>query len=190
MKIAVDIDGVMADFATPANAFMASLLGVEPVEPYQWEWYHQYGDEGEQAWKRLWKLIAADPEWFTTLEPIPGAVEGVQALVEAGHDVEFVTARNPRYYGVTRLWFDTLDLDLPVHCHRDKWELGHDALLDDNVDNVDLFHSHGGKACLFLQTWNTDDYWRRFLSDRTLDIPAVVDWPQYAWHMGAVEVEA
>ena len=54
-------------------------------------------------------------ENLTAYAPTPGAVEGLKALVAAGHEVEIVTGRPATTHRGTRAWLDAAGLgDFPV----------------------------------------------------------------------------
>lgn len=107
MRIGIDIDGVMCDFFTPANEWMADFLETAPQKvDREWDWYRQYGPTGKRAWKALWQFIENNPQWWTNLSPMPGSLLSVRWAAMAGHEVVFITNRNDRYRVETERWLD------------------------------------------------------------------------------------
>lgn len=159
MRIAVDIDGVVAEFAEPCNAWLASALGVERVPIVRWDWYYDYGHPmGSRVWKKFWEF-ASDTEFFNNLPIIPGAKQGVDALLDQGHDVRFVTARDPHNYGrQTREWLSRHRLPVDVvHTERKHdWVDKFDLLVDDAPHHLRAWRREGGNAYVFKQPWNRE----------------------------------
>lgn len=56
-------------------------------------------EEGRQMWEDLREKI-----YFTDCPPFPGAVETLQALDQAGHEIYYVTSRDGKYCEQTREW--------------------------------------------------------------------------------------
>lgn len=159
MDIALDIDGVVADFATPCNGWLAACLGVERQPVDRWDWYRNYGTpDGDDAWRRFWGY-AVDSEFFNCLPVIEGAQEGYRSLIRQGHHVVFVTARKPRDFGVaTRKWLNRHQFHSAVHHVDDKSDLvdEFDLLIDDAPHHLEGWRNAGGQALVFAQPWNRE----------------------------------
>lgn len=159
MRIALDIDGVVCDFAGPCNSWLASALGRERIPITRWDWYRDYGEPlGRRAWRLFWGH-AEDTEFFNHLPIIHGAKKGVDALFDQGHDVRFITARNPLQFGrQTREWLARHDLPVDVLYaehkadHIDEF----DVLVDDAPRHLADWRRAGGQPLVFNQPWNKE----------------------------------
>ncbi len=99
MRIGFDIDGVLADFNTSYIALVKTLternLFPDGYFPTTWNYPESLGyTNGEVA--GTWDYIKKDPEFWYSLQPLPGALvlcENWRRILDAGHDVVFATAR-------------------------------------------------------------------------------------------------
>lgn len=158
MKIALDIDGCFADFAPACNGWLASHLGVERAPIDRWDWYENYGQGSHAAWNRFWNF-AQDNPFFATLPVIDGAMGAYKHLVLEGHNLTFLTNRNPRYYGVqTRTWLRRHGMNAGVIHTDDKgsWANDFDLLVEDAPHNLDAWRNNGGQTIRMARSWNID----------------------------------
>jgi 5'(3')-deoxyribonucleotidase len=102
LKIAVDIDGVLADQ-------VGSVLNV--IEKEYGLKYHK-GDVNHAHWtfcgREIWSEIAgllADPEYTLSVPLIEGSQKGIKQLND--HEVFVVTARRPNSEVATKEWLST-----------------------------------------------------------------------------------
>jgi 5'(3')-deoxyribonucleotidase len=168
VRVGLDIDGVVADFAGWANEWLARHHDTDPKPVDRWDWYLGY-ENGETAWRKLWDHVAENGV-FRRLSLLPHAFAAIRALDRAGHDIVYVTARNPRYYDDTLHWLEARRLPLTeLHLERDKWSVPTDIFLDDQPGNVTDLLEHGVNAYLFRRPWNED----------TTDLPAVQGWGEF-----------
>jgi len=188
--LGIDIDGVCAEFADSCNFWLAERLDMDPQPIDRWDWYENYGSEGPRAWREFWRMTEADPDWMGLVPPVPGAAEGVHALEDAGHEVIYVTARNPRYQEATWEWLEGEGF-VPKHLihTKDKHLVECDLYLDDSVGNIDSLRENDCNAVLFIREWNEGTWWSRML--RGVDyIPSVRSWDQFVWFVGSMEALA
>lgn len=100
MRIGFDIDGVLADFNA---AFINRVIDVTDVDYFpprpfdipMWDYPQHYGYSAEAVGK-VWDNIIADPTFWQNLFAYPYTWEALgeaTKLVEAGHDIYFVTSR-------------------------------------------------------------------------------------------------
>lgn len=140
-RILVDMDGVLCNLIekwfTTYNQEYGDDIDLERMV----EWGpHRYAKAGKSVYKYLSK-----PGFFRDLSPIPGAIEGVRALVQRGHDVVVVTAaRNGHRDKIEwiREHLPILDWENIVFAHR-KCLVRGDILFDDAPHNLEAFQPYG-----------------------------------------------
>lgn len=90
MRILVDMDGVLCDFAGRILEWYNHDNGTHLTKEQNldWEMEHMLGPGGKDFIRSCMRW----PEFFTRLDPIPGAVEGMHDLLRTGHDVVIVTS--------------------------------------------------------------------------------------------------
>jgi hypothetical protein len=161
MKIGVDIDNVTLEF----QPFWA--------EVYE-EWFGVAVDpEVLKDWDALiagthFKSGTAFFDWFARAggwERMPwekGAPGGIDALLERGHSVTFVTARsNPQSVEATKRWFANspwgkqLGVQLVTHAER-KSTVPCSIYVDDAPHNVEEIVNAGKPAIVFDKPWNQE----------------------------------
>lgn len=173
MRLGVDLDGVVADFASAANAWLANELGVAPVVVDRWDWYKSYGGDVEPVWSRLWdEEVPAG--FFERVDTMPGALNGLDVLSAQGHELVFITARPATAAFDTKRWLDRLELGhhplIFTFSMKTKRFTDTDLLLDDKGETV-LSHLQLAKpAVLFKRDWNRE-WWHR--------VPSVSTWDEF-----------
>lgn len=155
MTIAVDVDGVVADFVGSAIAYLSSI-GFSPG---------RVGDGHIFDW-----LSAAETGAFIAYSSLPGyawhsilstddsMLEYVRKL-STRHDVFFATVPWP--WGKTwcfdrTQWLSSRFPSIPVSFVHDKSVVAADALIDDSVRNLDRFN---GRRVLMRSPYNADTAW-------------------------------
>ncbi|MEM1991939.1 MAG: hypothetical protein QXY58_04825 [Nitrososphaerota archaeon] len=156
MKIALDLDGVLADSISVWlmiwNASKGSSLALEDVKC--WDFWKELGiTSGEfhrifyKAWKN-WKLIQPTE---------PNLVSKVIMLEELGR-VDIVTSRpkNTRTYVLKWLERHGLGNKNIVFVKSNKSELDYDVYIDDSPINAEEIASAGKYVALYDRPWNRD----------------------------------
>lgn len=99
------------------------------------------------------------PEFYTRLDAVPGAIDGVKELMSKGHEVRIVSAvpksAGIAYHGKCQWIRDNMpffNLDC-FYAVNKKDEVRGDLLLDDGPHNIDAFKSVG-IAVVFDRPWN------------------------------------
>jgi 5'(3')-deoxyribonucleotidase len=119
---------------------------------------------GERIDERTWKEVHnrfSEPNVVLSIEPIPGAVEAIQAL-QSDFEIHFVTTRKPQARAATIHWLDRQDMakhrPYSVHfvAHREKHEVLSNlaAAIDDDLAQATLFAEHGVRSILLAHPWN------------------------------------
>lgn len=159
MRILVDMDGVVADF-DKALWDAAAERGWELSINDRSEQRHYYMSEHfVQKWqiKSMLRLIERT-NFFKHLPEVPGAVDGVNALVAAGHDVWFCTkpleanphCRDDKAYWIRKRW---PELESKLIITPNKSLIRGDILLDDAI-NPDWAAEAEWAPVLFRQPYN------------------------------------
>lgn len=170
-RLAIDIDGICADFNNAFRNLICQLHGVDKQPPTwpptKWHWPKDYltNKQVDACWRHI---DASGGDWWEDLEPI-NADETMNALIDLqmeGHDLYFLTAR----YGAgvkaaTESWFaEELNLWPTVLVGLDPLDkamvmraLEINVMVDDRKENVDAAVAAGIEHCLlFDQPWNQD----------------------------------
>jgi 5'(3')-deoxyribonucleotidase len=155
MRIAVDVDGVIADRIGSIVDRVADRYGV-PLDPTDVDEY-DFSIPGADA--DIHEVIEAstrDPDHLLGLDPVEGAVDGMRRLHER-HEVVIATHRPRRIHGHTERWLRAHDIpydEFLADCGRRKRDVPAAALVDDRPANVRAFAGEGGRGLLFDQPWN------------------------------------
>lgn len=139
----IDLDGVTADFDKAIKSFCPDLETLDNMKDY------------EVRADKVDKIVEANPNIFETLEPIEGAIEAVNKLMDE-HDVYFLSTpmwNIPESWMDKRIWvekyFGRRAHKRLILTHRKDLAIG-DILIDDRLRNgASEFsgeHIHFGKA--------------------------------------------
>ena len=182
MKIAVDIDGVLADQVGAVLKVIERDYGrryyKKDIDRAHWSF------DGIEIWTEIGKLLA-DPEYVLQVPLIEGSQNAIKRLF--GHDVFVVTARRPNAEVATKQW---LSHHFPClkqyHSARTgtKHNIPSDVLIDDLDMNIVEFvksdpNRHG---ILFQHPWSLND----------MDIESYRDQVSYCpdWQSAVLAIEA
>lgn len=104
MKLACDLDGVLASFTDAYTSLLISISGrdlfpkdflLNPAFPPEWDYDRRFGyTEGEIS--ETWQRIKESEDFWQELYPLPGAYAAVKQLdwlAASGHHVYFLTSR-------------------------------------------------------------------------------------------------
>ena len=134
--VLLDVDGVLCDFVAGVMRSVATCSD-ERADLSDWDFLGKLSLHA----KRAYLADSAKPGFCYGLDPLSGAVEGVQALREDGHDLVAVTApllHCPTWEGERREWlrqyFGFTARDVVFTSRKD---LVHgDVLVDDKPEHV------------------------------------------------------
>jgi 5'(3')-deoxyribonucleotidase len=139
MIILCDLDSIVVDLITPWLEWMKAAHGVDgklsDIVNYDWHNNAEFKSVGPRCYDFL-----QQPGLFCRLKPLPGALDGIKALREAGHTVLFATAaaRSPGAASDKLTWLDAylgVSRKDAFICHR-KEMIKSDLFIDDSPANI------------------------------------------------------
>jgi hypothetical protein len=180
MKLGVDLDDVTAVCAVPYLRRFAERFGVELPDESQIGWHLIDESPVRPALRDEFRLQLYDSPFFGELEMYPECPAVLGRLVDAGHEIYFVTARAEKRRVVTETWLHEKglmryakgvhlkprgDFVPPVQGRYDakgsavyKWrvaaDLGLDAFCEDDETIARTLADGGIRVFLFDRAWN------------------------------------
>lgn len=166
-RVGLDVDGVLGDILTPLMTIASELLQREVAISHLQSWSLDDLFVGEEAalLPELWRR-AGEPGFCRALTLYPGAVEGVEALREAGAELFIVTSPlhdAPTWTHEREGWL-LEHFGIPrhrvIHAH-EKYAFSGAMLVDDKPENIERWaEEHDGNAILWHQPWNEQHVFR------------------------------
>lgn len=168
MLIGLDLDGVMAGW----DEYLDLRLGDHPeLDDFPRQPHRGWNDfaASDPKHKKLVYAILEHPEFYRSLEPIPGAVEAYRKMVADGHDVIFVSSpweSNPMGYQDKANWLfkrfgRTARKNLVLSS--DKTIVSADVLVDDKPV-IKGRHVPIWERIVFDQPYNQESTGRRIMN--------------------------
>ncbi len=166
--IAVDVDGVLADFCGGFADYVSRRTGKSRStlpNPTSWNFWGEWGLTAEQFYELFGFFGEAGA--FGQCPIYPEAREGLYALREAGHRILIATARGAERLSSPQFkrkvqedtieWLSKHNLPFDDLCFvHDKGLLRASVLLDDATHNLTRASEVGIKAVCFDQPYNQD----------------------------------
>ena len=164
MRIICDMDEVLAELNNKVlkrwNAVSGKNFTKQDITTWRMEHVLGVDNLGRSA-EGLIDEWLAEPGFYEDLEPIPGAIEGFQELLDIGHDVVIATSIPEKYvnaFDSKRRWvrrhFPGYSMKNFVSISR-KGSLEGDILIDDGGHNIIDWAKNGRKnAFLMVNPWN------------------------------------
>ena len=163
----IDIDNVIAQTDAVMRRVIAEFTGgrveleYDDVVTFN---YHECRDpKGERITKDEWKLVHdrfSEPKNILSIEPMPGAVDAINCLVEVG-TVHLATSRTHKARKPTIDWLERHKFSERCDLHFLKHGEKHAALkqftaaVEDDYDQAVGYAMIGGTPCyLMLHPWN------------------------------------
>lgn len=149
-RIFLDVDGVLADFASAA----VRACGFPDLVPSHWHFYEDMGLTAEEMWER----IHADPLFWENLPEY----EWYEELVDMCMDIAPVTivthpADHPDSWAGKYLWLKErawTHEDIVFTSQKHLLAGPGRLLIDDSAENCVLWRAHGGTRIMFPCPWN------------------------------------
>jgi 5'-nucleotidase len=160
MRIVVDMDGVLCDFASNILRHWNSSHGTQftPDDIKTWDMKTLLGQDSD-PW--ITKTMSK-PEFFRELKALPGAIDGLLKLQTAGHQVKIVTHVSKGVYNAydgkrawieeNIPWFDPHDICFYTR----KEEIDGEMIIDDAPHNILNWLKVRGHAIVMDSPWNKD----------------------------------
>lgn len=114
-RVALDADGVLVSFLGGFEYAVEKVIG-KPIERQSlvWSLQHAYALT-DKEYGAAWDIFKTE-HLYSSLPSMPGALDAVKLLKEAGFDVHVVTAIMPEYLEDRKLNLNKLGFD-PTHVH-------------------------------------------------------------------------
>jgi 5'(3')-deoxyribonucleotidase len=154
LKIAIDIDGVLADQVGAVLKVIEKEYGLKYLKS---DVNHANWTFGErEIWSEIGRLLA-DSEYTLSIPLIEGSQDGIEKL--SNHDVCVVTARRPNAEDATKQWLSTNFPCLTEYYHARtgmKHNIPSDVLIDDLDMNIVEFvkSDPNRRGILFVHPWS------------------------------------
>ena len=155
MKIALDVDGVLADVIVSWLNYSNSIRSkIAKHQITSWEFWNEFNIDRYDFYAELsscWKNWSSIPTTEKNLSSI------TKSLTEIGQ-VDIVTARERSTDSFVKSWLDHHDIafdnyvsviDGPM-----KADLDYDVFIDDSPLNAEKFLTNKKKVILYSQPWN------------------------------------
>ena len=164
LALALDLDGVVADYVESFRRSLASTRGESPdsyTTEVDWS-FSQWGLSLDDFLAAHRKAVI-DDQIFLTMPPVDGAVEGIGRLVDHGVRIRIVTKRfvvegdKARAATDTVAWLDRNKIPYHDLCFvSEKSTCAADLYLDDAPHIVEGLREAGLRAVVFDQPWNRE----------------------------------
>lgn len=154
LRIAVDIDGVLADQVSLILKRLNSKYQIQLTKEDITEWDQKIGDTSIDV--EIEKALLEN-DYVSNLPIIEGAKEGMQYLWQ-NHFVIVATSRPKETEDATRDWVSS-NFKFHEFCNtrgKSKSCVKSDVLIDDYIPNIEDFTNDTGVGLLFSQPWNQD----------------------------------
>jgi 5'(3')-deoxyribonucleotidase len=162
-ELLLDMDGVLADFASSAihalNKRYDKRITLDTFvrEFGKWEMYDYYRISVQD----FWDTINWTPRFWANIKPFPWSKQLYAELSKLGR-VTILTAPSwdPMCSAMKLEWLQKhmgIKSDSVILGSRKELLAGNGILIDDFAANTNKFEAAGGKAILIPSTWNTPD---------------------------------
>lgn len=157
MKIALDVDGVLADVMTAWLDFTnpSRLVPLQVSDMNSWDFWLKHGIKKRDFYHQLnscWE------SWESIPPTEPDLANTTSTLSDLSDKVDIVTARAPITNNYVKLWLKQQGISynqyVSVAAGWMKSDLDYDVFIDDSPENAKAFLDKGKKIILYSQPWN------------------------------------
>lgn len=159
MRLGIDLDGVVANFTKGWMSFYNRDFGTELVVSDSKRWHDlvelTHFERISDFWK--WSSNLDGRSIFWHLEPFPGALEAVNKLSDAGHEIVIITTKPHFAVQDTHEWIERHEISATeIHILEDKWLVPADVYLDDGPHVLPglVRHRPESTVCRYIRPWN------------------------------------
>lgn len=160
LRLAIDLDGVVADFnrgwTSAYNQRFGSRLTAEMVRSWDGPLALTHFEDMEAFW--AWARDVDGRSVFRHLEPYPGALDALHQLHADGHRLVIVSAKPDWAIPDTLAWLAQHRIPTrEVHFTEAKHEIDGDVYLDDAPAQVRQLTRHRAASavvCRYVRPWN------------------------------------
>jgi len=170
MKIALDVDGVLADIIHLwiENYNKQYNKSISKKDINQWDFWRNIGLDKYEFYRQLSNSWEQWKDVPTTENDIASAVDRLHSLGR----VDIVTARDKESTNYVINWLEHNGIKfneyVAVLDGRDKAKLDYDVFIDDSPHNVERMASKGSNVLLYDQPWNRDVNSRKIIRIKKL----------------------
>ncbi|MDD5084283.1 MAG: hypothetical protein PHT88_05155 [Candidatus Moranbacteria bacterium] len=172
MKIGIDLDDVLCDYATAFVKYHNDTYSTTLTKADIWSYnfWDVLNISREEAVKRVYAFGRSSK--MMDIDPVPGAKRAVDSLLARNHELSLITARDADFSDITHHWlarhFPGVFSDIHFVNHystttapRSKGdvcrEIGASMMIDDSFDNAISCHGVcGSGVLLFDAPWNAN----------------------------------
>lgn len=167
LRVGFDLDGVLYNFGDSVRKFLENtnrghLWKSGPTPAPYWDFYKDWGWTSQQFVEMC--NDGADAGIIFRGGTRPNAVEAVEAVYRAGHDIIIITDRGfgttPEVsHNATREWWDHNGFPpyAELHFSADKTCVPTDVFVEDKLANYDALMDVGTECFLINRPWNAVD---------------------------------
>lgn len=159
MRIAVDVDGVLADHVSAVLSRLRTEHGGFTRTKSTMTHWDEPLPSLDTSLKPEIEAAESDPAFVHEIPPIEGAIEGTTMLADRGHELIIVTARPEENLPMTHKWLEANEI--PYNREESLSTKGQmktisdaEVLIDDFPGHIRDFAKTGRYAILFAQPWN------------------------------------
>lgn len=170
MKIALDLDGVLADIIHPwiENHNKQYKKSINKEDINQWDFWRKIGLDKYEFYRQLSNSWERWKDVPPTENDIASAVDRLHSLGR----VDIVTARDKESTNNVINWLEHNGIKfneyVSVFDGRDKAKLDYDVFIDDSPHNVERMDSKGSNVLLYDQPWNREVNSRKIIRIKKL----------------------
>lgn len=159
MRIALDVDGVLADvmLAWLEKTNPGRLVPITVGDMNGWDFWTRFDIKSSDFYG---ELDACWEDW-ESIPPTESDLAGAVTLLGGLGEVDIVTARSEHTNPFVKLWLDRQQIHyeryVSVHAGTMKANLDdYDVFIDDSPINAEAFLRHHRRMILYTQPWNMD----------------------------------